>query len=48
MKRLLCCALIIVLSGCIPIGFQANTRSVAPSDRTEALAPGAPSSLFLY
>jgi len=30
MKRLLCCALVAVLAGCIPIGFQAKSQLVNP------------------
>ena len=34
MKPIACCALIVMLCGCIPIGFQARTSSIAPLERT--------------
>ena len=48
MKVLLCCLLVVVLSGCIPIGIQANTRSIHPDDRAGAPADAAPGALTLY
>jgi hypothetical protein len=32
MKRLICCALLTLLTGCIPIGFQARTSSLSAPD----------------
>jgi len=29
MKRLICCMLLALLTGCIPIGFQARTSSLS-------------------
>jgi hypothetical protein len=40
--------LVVVLSGCIPIGIQANTRAINASDRAGAPAGAAPGSLTLY
>jgi hypothetical protein len=38
MKIVICCLLTVMLSGCIPIGIQANTRAI---NAPEALAvPG--------
>jgi hypothetical protein len=32
MKILIGCLLLVMLSGCIPIGIQANTRAISPVD----------------
>ena len=39
MKRLLCCALILLLAGCIPIGIRGNTQlaSAAAANARPAL-----------
>jgi len=34
MKILIGCLLVVMLSGCIPIGIQANTRAISPVDRS--------------
>jgi hypothetical protein len=42
MKRLICCALIVALAGCIPIGFSArNTGLVSPPLQTQPSTPAA-------
>ena len=48
MKRLICCALIVALAGCIPIGFQANTRAISPVDRSSAPDSARAGALALY
>jgi hypothetical protein len=48
MKILIWCLLAVLLSGCIPIGIQANTRSIHPGDRVGAPADAAPGALTLY
>jgi hypothetical protein len=39
MKRLLCCALVALLAGCIPIGFQAKSQLVNPAAGELRAAP---------
>ena len=36
MKILIGCLLVVMLSGCIPIGIQANTRAISPVERSAA------------
>jgi hypothetical protein len=48
MKLLLCCVLVVVLSGCIPIGIQANTRAIHATDRDAAPGGGVASPAALY
>jgi hypothetical protein len=36
MKILIGCLLVVMLSGCIPIGIQANTRAISPIERSAA------------
>lgn len=40
MRALLCCALMAVLTGCIPIGFQARTSSITPLPDRDSGAGG--------
>jgi hypothetical protein len=30
MKKLTCCVLVLVLAGCVPIGFRSSTQLVGP------------------
>jgi hypothetical protein len=39
MKRLLCCALIVLLAGCIPIGIRGNTQPQLTSAATAYARP---------
>jgi hypothetical protein len=48
MKILICCLLVVGLSGCIPIGIQANTRAVKTNVLTGSPAGDAMSSLARY
>jgi hypothetical protein len=40
MRALLCCALMAVLTGCIPIGFQGRTSSMSPLPDRDSGAGG--------
>jgi hypothetical protein len=48
MKILICFLLVVALSGCIPIGIQANTRALNASDSVGAAGGDAASSRALY
>jgi hypothetical protein len=48
MKILIGCLLVVMLSGCIPIGIQANTRAINPVDRSAAPDSAGAGSLALY
>jgi hypothetical protein len=48
MKMLTCCILVVMLSGCIPIGIQANTRAISPIDRSATPGSASASSPALY
>ena len=48
MKILICCLLVVALSGCIPIGIQASTRAVHLDDQAGAPAGSPAGALALY
>jgi hypothetical protein len=48
MKILIGCLLLVMLSGCIPIGIQANTRAISPVDRGAARDSARAGSPALY
>lgn len=48
MKILIGCLLAVMLSGCIPIGIQANTRAISPVARSAAADSASAGSLALY
>ena len=48
MKLLIGCLLLIMLSGCIPIGIQANTRAINPVDGSAAADSARAAALALY
>ena len=48
MKILICCLLVVFLSGCIPIGIQASTRAIHLNDQAGAPTANAAGALALY